>query len=147
MTDLEILNAIEQQYGVVSPDAVVSEAAREDHEWHDRFTWDDSEAAHQYRLEQARTVIRSVRLEIEYKTITIMPPAYVRDPKCAEDQQGYVGLLRLRRAKSQREKLLQREVGRAVGNLRRALHIALALNESGTASKIEAALVELDAWE
>lgn len=44
--------------GILKPEIVVEEASREDSPLHSRFTWDDSEAAHQYRLEQARRLIR-----------------------------------------------------------------------------------------
>lgn len=44
--------------GILKPEIVVEEARSEDSPLHSRFTWDDSEAAHQYRLEQARRLIR-----------------------------------------------------------------------------------------
>lgn len=44
--------------GILKPEIVVEEAKSEDSPLHSRFTWDDSEAAHQYRLEQARRLIR-----------------------------------------------------------------------------------------
>lgn len=48
----------EKNHGVLTPEAVVDHAKRDDSPLHGRFTWDDSEAAHQYRLWQARQLIR-----------------------------------------------------------------------------------------
>jgi len=44
--------------GILQPCAVVDAARAEDSILHDRFTWDDGEAASQYRLWQARQLIR-----------------------------------------------------------------------------------------
>lgn len=44
--------------GILDPAAVVSAARDETSPLHDRFTWDDGEAAHQYRLIEARKLIQ-----------------------------------------------------------------------------------------
>lgn len=44
--------------GVLQPETVVREAEPKSSPLHSRFTWDDSEAAHQYRIWQARQLIR-----------------------------------------------------------------------------------------
>jgi hypothetical protein len=44
--------------GVLRPEAVVDYARSPETALHSLFTWDDSEAAHQYRLWQAREIIR-----------------------------------------------------------------------------------------
>lgn len=44
--------------GVLHPEAVVRFAADPDTALHGCFEWDDAEAAHQHRLEQARGIIR-----------------------------------------------------------------------------------------
>ncbi len=46
--------------GLLSPAAVVADATPDDSPLHDRFEWDDSKAGHEYRLEQARHIIRAV---------------------------------------------------------------------------------------
>ena len=45
--------------GNVSADAIVSAAKAKRHPLHPVFTWDDSEAGNEYRLEQARMMMRS----------------------------------------------------------------------------------------
>lgn len=54
------LLAVREKYSDLTPNAVVAEASNPDHELHRYFEWDDSEAARQYRLEQARRLIRCV---------------------------------------------------------------------------------------
>lgn len=51
--------------GVLMPEDVVEAARPPHHPLHDKFEWDDGEAAHQYRLEQARRLIRV--------TVTMLP--------------------------------------------------------------------------
>lgn len=46
--------------GILYPSATVAFAQDEDTELHKQFTWDDSQAAHQHRLWQARHLIRVV---------------------------------------------------------------------------------------
>src|SRR5262245_44057464 len=61
----EIRKALERIYkrdGSVTASAVVDAASKESSPLHNYFTWDDSEAAHQYRLTQARTLIKRVRV-------------------------------------------------------------------------------------
>ena len=64
-----ILSALEEirlsNGGILSPAGVVEAARRRDHPLHDRFEWDDTEAARQYRLWQARELILA--------TVTVLP--------------------------------------------------------------------------
>jgi hypothetical protein len=65
MISKDVQNAIQSIYdrdGKVVPTAVVNEAKRADSALHNQFEWDDSKAAHSYRLVQARTLIRRVRI-------------------------------------------------------------------------------------
>lgn len=50
--------------GLLRPEALVVAAESPAHPLHDKFEWDDTEAARLYRIEQARTVIRSFRVHI-----------------------------------------------------------------------------------
>lgn len=51
--------------GEVTPDDVVEAAKAADNPLHPHFEWDDEAAAERYRLDQARAIIRSVRVERE----------------------------------------------------------------------------------
>lgn len=61
-SELELIRARD---GNITPEAVLEEACNDDNPMHSEFTWDDSEAAHAYRLEQARSLIRSVEVVYE----------------------------------------------------------------------------------
>lgn len=56
----ELERIAKQNDGILQPEIVVEEARRPSSPLHSKFTWDDTEAAHQYRLYQARTLIRVV---------------------------------------------------------------------------------------
>jgi hypothetical protein len=58
----ETLEAIRVEQGILTPAGVVAAAEPVDSPLHDRFEWDDAAAAYQYRVEQARELIRSVRV-------------------------------------------------------------------------------------
>lgn len=52
------LVTIYQQHGALNPETVVDVARDKKNPLHDHFDWKDSEAAHKYRLQQARNLIR-----------------------------------------------------------------------------------------
>ena len=52
------LEAIEKAHGIVTPQAVVERARDPGSAMHNRFEWNDGEAAAKYRLEQARQILR-----------------------------------------------------------------------------------------
>jgi hypothetical protein len=56
------LTKIERRDGILTPHAVVKEAAKSSSPLHDYFTWDNSKAAAAYRLWEARMIIRSAVL-------------------------------------------------------------------------------------
>lgn len=63
MSDLrDLLQGIYDTHGSLTPDAIVDEASDPNHPLHSRFEWDNEAAAHQHRLEQARGLIRLVRV-------------------------------------------------------------------------------------
>lgn len=59
----DVLGALHQEHGKLTPTIVVTAATDPDSPLHNRFEWDDSTAAHKYRLVQARDLIRSVKVE------------------------------------------------------------------------------------
>jgi len=63
---LEILNTIAQRHdGALTPEIVLEEATNESHPLHSVFEWNDSLAAHQYRLSQAAMLIRTVKIKVQ----------------------------------------------------------------------------------
>ena len=65
MSVREELERIYNTDGVLTPAAVVDDARPEDAPLHSRFEWDDSVAGEQYRMVQARQLIRSVRVTVQ----------------------------------------------------------------------------------
>lgn len=64
---MSIRDELERIYnadGSLTPRAVVDDARPEDSALHPHFEWDDSIAGEQYRLDQARHLIRSVKVEV-----------------------------------------------------------------------------------
>jgi len=83
----EELLAIREQYGQLTPAAIVDAARDEDHPLHGRFEWDDAVAGEKYRLAQARELIRVVR---EKYTDAAGRPADVRAFHAIPREQGIV---------------------------------------------------------
>lgn len=54
------LERIRERDGVLRASVVVREAEPDESPIHDKFTWDDEKAANEFRLIEARTLIRSV---------------------------------------------------------------------------------------
>jgi hypothetical protein len=56
------LQGIYETHGQLTPRLVVDEARDPGHELHDHFEWDDAVAGDAWRCQQARALIRSVRI-------------------------------------------------------------------------------------
>jgi hypothetical protein len=65
MSVLDHLQSIYERHNALTPAIVLDEASRPDHPLHNRFTWDDGEAASKWRLHQAQALIRSVSVVID----------------------------------------------------------------------------------
>jgi hypothetical protein len=58
------LERIEAEYGALTPEILLEASKEENALLHKLFLWDDQLAAHQYRLQQARTIINNVEVII-----------------------------------------------------------------------------------
>ena len=65
MSVLSQLEEIYNRHNALTPSIVLGEATDPEHPLHHRFTWDEGEAAHKWRLSQAKALIRSVNVVIE----------------------------------------------------------------------------------
>lgn len=61
----EHLDRLQQHEEGLTPDVVVQDARRRQSPLHGAFEWDDAAAAHQHRLETARSLIRSVSITFQ----------------------------------------------------------------------------------
>lgn len=81
------LESIRDRNGKVEPEIVVEEATPADAPLHPAFEWNDSKAAHEYRLDQARHICRAIVViqdEEEAEPVRLMVHIPARD-----DQKGY----------------------------------------------------------
>jgi hypothetical protein len=91
--------------GLLQPCAVVDAAREPASILHDRFTWDDSEAAEQYRLWQARQLIRC-SVVIEPRTETTVRAFVSLSQDRAQGGGGYRQTVRVLANASGRDSLL-----------------------------------------
>ena len=119
-----VVAQLENEKGEITPQIVVEAASDPDSLLHSLFDWDDTSAAHKYRIEQARQLLRSIRIQLTVVDRPVRVPAYLRDPDKHGDEQGYVNTARLRTDEEKRREALVTEFARAASALRRARDIA-----------------------
>ena len=80
-----VLARIERKKGMVTPQAVLQEAKKPASPIHSWFQWDETEAAHQYRLLQAGELIRAVTVKvIPGEERSVRAYVHLGDPKTYE---------------------------------------------------------------
>jgi len=105
----ERLEWLEKRHnGLLSAEAVLNDAKKKTSPLNKAFEWDDTEAAQQYRLEQARALMRMITVEIrQVKTKTHKPVrAYVNVRRA--DDKGYAPVAQVMNDTELREQVLQR---------------------------------------
>ena len=134
------LKALQDASGIITPDAVVADAEDEASPLHSYFEWDDSVAGMKYRIEQARTLIRSVRVVLVEKKHQFSSIAYVRSPDSEPKEQGYISSVILRDDKARARIALIAELQRAESALQRAYDVATAV---GLAREVDSLLAQV----
>ena len=74
----ELRELTEAHGGRVTPELVLEAAAAPTSTFHSHFVWDDTEAAHRFRLQQAGGLIRKFKVVREVGGRTIRVPAFIR---------------------------------------------------------------------
>lgn len=69
----EELERIREKYGRIETEIVIDEARSEESPIHEHFVWDDQEASHLYRKQQARHLINAVRVVSEEGDVSPAP--------------------------------------------------------------------------
>jgi hypothetical protein len=110
---------------VLRPEDIIEDARDPKSPLHDSFEWDDSKAAHAYRMEQARRLIREIRVDVEYNSHEITAPVYVQDTR---RDKGYIAAEDLKSDRQHAAECLARRL--------RACYSDLAANRE-LASKLE----------
>lgn len=124
------LQQISGDTGSLTPEAVVDDARDPESVLHPCFEWDDTKAAHQHRLNQARGLIR-IRMTTTVDEVEVSAPSYVRTPDAHQKDQGYTSVLKLRDDTESARAALRTEIGRVVSALERARDIAAVLGMAG----------------
>lgn len=138
------LKAIEDREGRLTPAAVLDVARDKASVLHSEFEWNDGVAAEQWRLEQARRLIRSVTVNVTVNRISTPVPCYVRDPERDGKLQGYRAVVNLARETDEARESVVAEFSRAAGHLRRARDVATALGFDAEIEELIRDIVELD---
>lgn len=115
--------------GKLTPANVVKAGEDPTSPLHGFFTWDDEAAAEKHRLNEARDLIRAVKIRVEYTDRMVTAPCYVHDPRAIG--QGYVSLTSLKSDTDVARAAVQAELRRAYGCLERANRVADVLGLSG----------------
>ena len=123
-----VIALADRNNGKLTPELVVRAAQAKSSPLHDYFDWDDKIAGARWRLEQARELIRSVKIDITTSTVTIPAPLFIRDPNMSSDDQGYMSVVRLRSDQQMAREAVVAEFDRAGAALARAKAVAAALN-------------------
>ena len=94
--------------GLLKPCDVVEAARPDESPLHGAFEWDDSVAAQQYRIWQARELIVSVRVEMPAQGRTMQVQAFVSLPSDREqDGGGYRSISAVLRSRERKSELLE----------------------------------------
>jgi len=117
----EVINYLAaNNHGEVTPQMVVEEARNPDSPLHSEFEWDIEAAAEKYWIEQARKIIRSVRITYRVEKSQYSTIGYVRDPDKDKKQAGYVSVKKVRSDKQRAHDIVTSELFRARNALERA---------------------------
>lgn len=123
----ELTRLAAENNGLLTPDNVIDAAQNAASPLHNWFEWDDDAAAHMYRVEQARHLIRSVRVDVTTSHHTVRVPAFVHDPECERGEQGYISIRGLAHDEDKARDVVCAEFSRALSALNRARALAEAL--------------------
>lgn len=123
LAEIELANG-----GRLTAAAVVDDAKNPDSPLHGSFEWDTDKAAYAHWIEQARSIITSVRVLHKTDTTQVRAVYYVRDPSAADNEQGYVSVNTLRSDSEMAREAILNEFSRAAHLLRRARELAVALD-------------------
>ena len=124
---VETLEALQNQHGQLAPEVVVEAAQDQDSPLHNYFEWSDEIAGHAFRIEQARQLIRSVRVELTVHSRTVNVVQYVHDSRALPKESGYVAIEQVTPA-GLATQTLEAEFQRIQGVVERAIGIAQGLD-------------------
>lgn len=124
----DVVRQIYQRDGVVTARSLLDEARSPSSPIHNGFgwVWDDHKAAELQRLDHARSLIASIRVEVSHTRRVIASPVYI--PNARQGEHGYVTASKIRSDRELALETASREVKRASSFVQRALAICMRLN-------------------
>ena len=131
------LRFLERANGVLIPEDVVRAAQPPESPLHNHFTWDDSEAAHKQRIHEARTLIRTVKVEITVREVPLTVCGYIRDPEADAGQAGYRNITVVRSEEDLARAAIVDEMKRVSNAVGRAKRLALTLGVQDDVNHID----------
>lgn len=129
--------------GNLTGDIFLDAALPENSIIHDLINWDEASSVHRDRLQQARAIIRTVRITYTPGVSTtrqLRIADYIRDPDAESNEQGYVRTTLLRTREESALNALKAELKRVESLVRRTRIIASTL---GLEEECEAGLRDL----
>jgi hypothetical protein len=115
-----------ENLGSITPQDVLDDARAPDSPLHGLFQWDDATAAEAHRLDQAREVIRQVRVTVVTTTRAVQINRYVGDP-AVRPESGYVATDSLN-SLDRRIDVVRSEATRAIALMKRVEDLATVLD-------------------
>lgn len=130
------LKRLERDNGRLLPDDVIETARDPDNPLYSYFEWDDAICGRDHRREQARKLIRSVKLEITVQETTLRVVNYVRDPLESLQAAGYRNILNVREEEDTSRAVIIDEMKRVVNTVQRAKSVAAVLGVAADLDQI-----------
>lgn len=122
------------QQDELTPERLVAHKEQPDSPLREYFTEDVGEAAHKRWLDEARALIRRVRVEIVVDEVVLSAPRYTHDPESTGA--GYIEVLSVRSDENRSRLVILQELRRAVSALRRANEVAAILGMSAEIGRL-----------
>lgn len=113
--------------GRLTPKDVVDAARPPSSPLHPFFEWDDETAAESWRIETARELIRSVRVEIVTEDVTLRAYEYIRDPFMKGNEAGYVSIGKVKTSRELTREVIEAEFARVIEILNRTKTVVQSL--------------------
>lgn len=137
------IRSLEAPDGTLTAETVLDDARDPQSPLHAHFEWDDSKAAEAFRLDQARKLIRSVRLVITNNETQVRTVAYVRDPNKSPQAPGYISTFKLSQSPEDARAALMAELARADSAMDRAIAVARSLGLESEINQVRALIAQI----
>ena len=120
----EVLREIDATHeGKITAGMVVEAARNPESPLHKLFEWDLEKAAHRWHIRTAQRIL-SYKYTETTETTEITAVAYVRDPRCAGDEAGYISVERVKSEKDLARDVLFMEFARIDGSMGRVSELS-----------------------